>query len=110
MTVLLGPCPCASCGEIVTVVRRPVLIAGHGTDCPKKVAHPYCALVESTELRHVVVLDDGQVHLCRLAIAHPFDYTTSAGASGEPNRLNVAPVSQLAPGARASFHVGSKTT
>lgn len=82
MTVLLGPLPCARASS------------------------------ESQELRETVTIGmDGSVHRCPdVAIARAFDYTTGAGASGEPNRLNVAPVSQLAPGARASFHVGSKTT
>lgn len=111
MTVLLGPTPCHVCHEPVTVVRRPVVITGHADGCGRHHDDP-CAWAESTEMRETRVIGaDLSVHRCPdVAIARAFDYTTGAGASGQSNTLNVAPVYQLAPGVRASFHVGSKTT
>ena len=102
MSTILGPAPCRDCGTTVWVVRRTIvfLCGAHG---------PHSRLCTSESMSLTVVEDDGTTHQC-LTMERAFDYTTGAGASGEPNRLNVAPVSQLAPGMRASFHVGSKTT
>lgn len=102
MTVLLGPTPCHGCQGTVWVVRRTIvfLCSAHG---------PNSRLCTSESMALTVVGEDGATHLC-LTVEHPFGYDAVAGASGEPNRLNVAPVYQLAPGVRASFHVGSKTT
>lgn len=62
MTVLLGPCPCASCGVPVTVVRRPVLIHDtNGTNRYQAQDHA----VPSAELREVVAIDaDERTHRC----------------------------------------------
>ena len=102
MTPVLGPLPCRDCKVTVWWVRRvfSFVCRAHGR------ARRVCTS-ESLEL--TVVELDGTTHLC-LTGEQAFGYDTDAGASGQPNRLNVAPVSQLAPGVRASFHVGSKTT
>lgn len=102
MKVLLGPAPCRDCRTTVWVAYRTIAFycASHGRVC------------NTESIRPSVIEDDGSTHLCGSLLTgeHPFDIIDGAGASGEPNRLNVAPVSQLAPGPRASFHVGSKTT
>lgn len=62
MTILLGPTPCARCGEPVTVVRRPVLIHdSHGSNDHAAKDHA----VPSAELREVAVVDaDQETHQC----------------------------------------------
>lgn len=62
MTVLLGPTPCATCQEPVTVVRRPVTIRGHRDGCGRH--HDYCVASESTELREVATVDEAGDHRC----------------------------------------------
>ncbi len=64
MTVLLGPTPCHGCGVPVTVVRRPVMIAGHGADCPKKKPHVACAWVASAVMTETVAADANGLHRC----------------------------------------------
>ena len=64
MTVLLGPTPCHGCGVPVTVVRRPVVIYGHGSDCPKKKPHDACAFVPSGVLVETVATDRTGNHRC----------------------------------------------
>lgn len=63
MTILLGPCPCASCGTPVTVVRRPVVLYGHEANCGR--GHPPCVVAESKELRETVALEGFVIHVCR---------------------------------------------
>lgn len=69
MTILLGPCPCASCGTPVTVVRRPVVVW-----CSEKCRA--CAAQTGTKHRHgaetslteIVTIDaSGSRHECQAA-------------------------------------------
>lgn len=80
MTVLLGPVPCATCHEPVTVVRRPVMIHGHTAHCGAR--HEPCVSVESEELREVISLSrSGIEHLC---------YAVRAEYSGAPDIMHTA--------------------
>lgn len=65
MTTLLGPTPCHVCRVPVTVVRRPVVIRGHTSDCRCPHHAPGCLSSESTEMREVVVIDVSGDHACR---------------------------------------------